>query len=212
MNNFFTIYRYIVGFEYGFSGEGNEQWYYFLSLVINCMLTWWLKPQLGILFTLVAIFHLITVCAYGYMDLDESSKYITFAYFISHMILFVLCLTADVKWAFLTSAITIVAVLLAPDDMGNNIFMGPSFEERKIYFGDKNYLAIMFFHTILFTSFAIITFCLPIALWIRFAIIIICIILHPVIDLLEEECIIISDVTSYAADVVIDSIRKRKEK
>ena len=46
-----NIYRGIVGNEYGWNGEGNEQWYYFLALVMNCMLTWWLKPEIGILFT-----------------------------------------------------------------------------------------------------------------------------------------------------------------
>ena len=29
---FLNIYRCIVGPESGFTGEGNEQWYYFLSL------------------------------------------------------------------------------------------------------------------------------------------------------------------------------------
>ena len=33
-NILLNIYRGIVGNEFGWSGEGNEQWYYFLALVI----------------------------------------------------------------------------------------------------------------------------------------------------------------------------------
>ena len=212
MKSLLTVYRYIVGFELGFSGEGNEQWYYFLSLVINCMLTWWKKPELGILFTVVAVIHLLTVCIYGYMNLDVSSIYFSYGYFISHIILIAICLKADTKWTILTSAITMLSYLFAPDATGNNIVMRPSFKGNKVYFENENYMAILLFHTILFATFAVIALSLPIALWIRLAIIVICMILHPIVDLLEGECILISDVTLYAFETVIDSISDRKEK
>lgn len=54
----FIIIRSIVGSESGFTGEGNEQWYYSLSLAINLMLIWWLKPEIGLLFTILAVIHL----------------------------------------------------------------------------------------------------------------------------------------------------------
>ena len=53
-----NAYRCIVGNEFGWIGEGNEQWYYFLALVINCMLTWWIKPELRIIFTVAAVIAL----------------------------------------------------------------------------------------------------------------------------------------------------------
>lgn len=41
-----NFYRCVVGSEYGWFGEGNEQWYYFIALVINIMLTWQFRPDL----------------------------------------------------------------------------------------------------------------------------------------------------------------------
>ena len=64
---FLNIYRCIVGSESGFTGEGNEQWYYFLSLVINLTLIWWQKPEIGLLFTILAVIHYVTVAYMGYL-------------------------------------------------------------------------------------------------------------------------------------------------
>ena len=44
-----NVYRGIVGYEFGYFGAGNKLWYHFLSSVINCMLVWWLKPEIAYL-------------------------------------------------------------------------------------------------------------------------------------------------------------------
>jgi len=203
-----NIYRGIVGSPFGWSGEGNEQWYYFLALVINNMLTWWLKPELGIIITVATIIHYITICVYAVRDFYYESVWYSIVYYAIHAIIFIVCILFNWKWTILTSLIVVVAYFLAPDDMGNNIFMRPP-KEYIIYCGVKNIAAILLFHTILFVIFVVITLNLPIALWIRIIIIVACMILHPIIDLLEGECIIISDVTNDAYNKIEQTIKKR---
>lgn len=85
-------------------------------------------------------------------------------------------------------AITIVALLFAPDCAGDNIFLRkPSYNKLPLLF-----------NTMIFIAFIVIDFLLPISLWIKFAILAVALIIHPVIDFLEGEGIIISDVTSGA--------------
>ena len=201
-----NIYRGIVGNEFGWSGEGNEQWYYFLALVINLMLTWWLKPELGIIFTVAAVIHYVTVCVYGYEILSDSSVECSIAYYAIHTVIFIVCIFFNWKWTILTSLTVIVAYFIAPDCMGNNIFMRPP-KEYIIYYGNENTAAILVFHTFLFITFVAIALSLPISLWIRIIIIVICMILHPIIDFLEGECIIISDVTNESLEKIVQTIK-----
>lgn len=210
LNFYLGFYRGIVGNEVGWTGEGNEQWYYFLALVINCMLTWWLKPELGIIFTVAAVIHYITVCVYGSAMLSDSSVLYSIAYYAIHTVIFIVCIFFNWKWTILTSLIVIVAYFIAPDCMGNNIFMRPP-KEYTIYCGNKNISAILVFHTILFAAFVFVALSLPISLWIRIIIIVICMILHPIIDFLEGECIIITDVTNESLEKIVQTIKDSKD-
>jgi len=206
-----NIYRFIVGNEFGWSGEGNEQWYYFLSLVINCMLTWWLKPELGIVFTVSAVIHYITVYIYGGGMLSDSSVLYSIVYYLIHIIIFIICFVFNWKWTILTSLVVIVAYFSAPNCTGNNIFLRmPKDYENNIYYGVESISAILFFHTILFGIFVGVTLNLPTALWIRIIIIIVCIVLHPIIDSLEDEGIIISEVTDESYEKIKKAIKNRK--
>lgn len=200
-NVFLNIYRRIVGSEYGFSGEGNEQWYYSLSLAINVMLIWWLNPEVALLFTILAAIHYLTVFVYGYFDLSDAGVTFSYAYLGIHAILFTIAILVSFKWAIITTAITTVTFLLAPDCTGNNIFI------RDPYL--HNQLPLLF-HTIIFVAFVIIDFLLPIKLWIKLLLIIGAIVIHPVIDLLEGECVIISDVTYEAFDNIF--LKKSRKK
>lgn len=195
-----NLFRCIVGSEYGWTGEGNEQWYYFLALVINVMLTWWLKPELGIIFTAAAVIHYITVCVYDYFCFFASNVWYSIVYYLIHAALFIVCMLFSCKWALLTSAIVIVAYFLAPDCCGNNIF------------GTANIKSIFVLHTILFVAFVVIALNLPIALWIRITIIVACMVLHPIIDQLEGECMIISDATSDSFWKIVQTIKDKKNK
>ena len=50
-----NVLRFIVGPEYGFTGEGSEQWYYTVAIAVNLMLTWWLRPDIALIFTILPI-------------------------------------------------------------------------------------------------------------------------------------------------------------
>lgn len=181
-----NIYRFIVGSEYGFTGEGNEQWFYTLSLAINLMLVWWLKPEIALLFSVLAAIHYVTVFVYGYFDLTEKGKDYAATYFGIHVILAIIAIVADYKWAIITAIITVVAYFIAPDCTGNNIFLRGNGLERGFP---------LIFNTIIFAAFIIIDLLLPIKLWVKILIIVMALIIHPIIDYFEGECVIISDVT-----------------
>ena len=184
---FLNIYRCIVGPESGFTGEGNEQWYYFLSLVINLTLIWWQKPEIGLLFTILAVIHYVTVAYYGISGSYD---------------LLVIAMITSFKWAIITTIITIIAFFLAPDCTGNNIFL------RK-----KSYsILTLLFNTMIFAAFVIIVFLLPIILWTKLLMIIGALVIHPVIDYLEGECIIISDVTYGIFEIIKSSVKKQKKR
>ena len=208
MKNFFlNIYRCIVGPESGFTGEGNEQWYYFLSLVINLMLIWWQKPEIGLLFTILAVIHYVTVAFYGISGLydvfdDGSTTKPAYVYLGIHLFLLVIAMIISFKWAIITTTITTIAFFLAPDCTGNNIFL------RKRTYS----ILTLLFNTIIFAAFVIIIFLLPIKLWIKILMIIGTLVIHPVIDHLEGECIIISDVTYGIFEIVKSSVKKQKKR
>ena len=67
--------------------------------------------------------------------------------------------------------------------------------------------SILVFHTILFVAFVVIALSLPISLWVRIIIIVICMILHPIIDFLECESMIISDVTNDSLEKIVQIIK-----
>ncbi len=204
-------WQIIVGAPLGWSAEGNEQWYYFLALVINIMLTWWLKPELGILFTVVSVLHFVVVCLYGgLMLLDYESKAFTYAvlFFAFSFVIFEICLIVNWWWTLITSAIVIIAYLSAPDCCGYNIFMpfkklGP----HEVDVGNTKVTKIMLCHTILFAVFVIVTFLLPLALHMKIIILCMALIIHPFIDACEGECIIISDVVQDSLSEIIKKIK-----
>ena len=191
-----NIYRCIVGGEYGFIGEGNEQWYYFLSLVMNLMLLWWLKPEIALMFTVLSVIHYVTVFVYGYFMLDSENVIFSYIYFGIHIILLILAIVTSFKWTVITAVITVVSILLAPDCTGNNIFLRVP--------NVTNSLPLIF-NTIIFVAFVVLDFMLPIELWIKILIIVGALIIHPVIDWFEGECVIISDVTSDAFGNIMES-------
>lgn len=207
-----NIYRFIVGFKYGFTGKGNEQWYYFLALVMNCMLTWRFKSDdYFILYTIVSTAHYFTVVTYGYLTLEEYSVWYSIIYYLIHLTILIICIIFDWKWTLLTATIVIVGYFLAPDCTGNNIFMRPPKLPKGYYLRNDNTFAILMFHSIWFTIFVIIALSLPTALWVRLIIIIVCMALHPIIDYLEGGCTLISDVTEDSFWKIAEKIKEDKE-
>ena len=203
MKNLLNIYRYIVGPEYGFTGEGNEQWYYTLACAINIMLTWWMRPEIGTIFSILTLIHYMLVARYGANDLAYDNPVMSSIYFGILIILGIVAVIVDIKWAIITSIITTVAVFIAPDCTGNNIFL------RKPNVRNKMPLL---FNTIMFAAFVVVDFLLPVALWIKLMFLIIFMGLHPFIDWIEGEGIIISDVTLDAWYSIRGALEPKKKK
>ncbi len=202
INDFLNIYRWLVGPEYGFSGEGNEQWYYSLALAINLMLVWWLNPDIALVFTILAIIHYLTIFVYGYLDLCENSVVFATVYFVMHLFLLVIAIFTNYKWAIITAAIPIIAVLLAPNCTGNNIFLRKQNANTKLP---------LLFNTIIMFAFIVIAFLLPIISLIRITIIFVALLIHPIIDFYQGEGVIISDVTIDVFDNIKTSVQNIKK-
>lgn len=202
---FLYIYQCIVGRQYGFTGEGNEQWYYFLALVMNLMLVWWKKPEIAVVFTVLAVIHYATLCIYGFFDLiidgndliEDGNVIFSYYYWGIHCMLAIVAISTDFKWAYITALIVIIAFLFAPDCTGNNIVLRAQCVK---------WWHPLIFNTIMFAVFVWLDFLLPIKLSIKLLIIIFTVIIHPIIDFLEGEGIIISDVTSDALKNIIEHI------
>ncbi len=182
------IYQCIVGEPYGFDGEGNSQWYFFLSLVIINMLTWTFRPELGVVFTVLSVLCFAFVSYYGTEmlgdELSWKNKSIAYRwaifYVVFHLAIAVACLILNWQWTLLMAAIVMVAMMLAPDDGGCNFFI------REL--NADHTLSSMVFHTILFAAFVVATCLLPVAFWIKLIIIAACMIAHPFIDYGEGDC------------------------
>lgn len=201
-NVLLNLCRFIVGPEAGFSGEGHEQWYYFLSLAINAMLVAWLKPEVAAWFILLMVIHFVMVCIYGYQCISDYGAKYSYIYFASHLVLLVVAIILSPLWTLVTTAISVVAFLMAPDCTGDNLFL-QNVKSYKAY----SKLALIF-NTIIFVAFVTIALMLPIELWLRILIIIGVMIVHPIIDYFAGECIIVSDVTYEAWD----NIRRDRKK
>lgn len=209
------ILQLIVGYPTGFEKEGNRQWYYTLALIMNCMLIWWLKPELGVLFTVCAVIHFAMTVIYGLNDLVDFSAnkrclMYSILYFVIHLILFIVCMIFSWQWALITSAVVVVACLIAPDDMGYNIFMRAP-KGYDLDCGNNNVAGILLCHTVWIVIFAIITLLLPISIWIRIAIIVACMILHPFIDILEGECVDVVEIAYDAFYNIVDNFKNKKK-
>lgn len=181
---------FIVGPEYGFFGEGSQQWYYTLAIAINLMLVWWIKPEIALIFTILPIIHFVTVFVFGYNDLlldfKNLSKTLSIIYIGIHLLLLITAIIVDVVWAILTSAIMVGSILLAPDCVGDNMLVS-----------NAKHLQLLF-NTIILAVFIIIDFMLPINLWIKFVIVLLALVIHPVVDWLQGECVAVNEVFSDA--------------
>ncbi len=198
-NVLLNLCRFIVGPEAGFSGEGNEQWYYFVSLAINAMLVAWFKPEVAIWFIALMGIHFISVCIYGYHCLSDYGAKYSYLYFGIHLVLFVVASILSPLWTWITIAISVTAFFMAPDCTGNSIFLR----------GKSYSLWPILFNAIIFAAFVTIAFMLPVALWLRILVVVAMMIAHPIIDYFAGECIIISDVTYEAFGNIMQG-KKRK--
>ena len=194
------FFRCIVGPEYGFSGEGNEQWFYSVALAIDIMLAWILSPDVALSFTIIAAFHYFTVFVYGYFDLDFGEIGFAIAYLLSHVVLLVIAFIINCRLALITTIIPIVFFLICPDCVGDSIITS----RLKIA---KRFPLLL--NTIVLAAFIVVDFFLPIKLWYKIMIIVIALLVHPVIDYLEGDCVIISDVTYDTYGKIIKAIHRK---
>lgn len=204
-----SVYQCIVGEPYGFGGEGNSQWYFFLSLVIINQLTWTFKPELAVVFTVLSVLCFAVVCVYSSEMLGDELCYKNarrwvFAYLAFHFVIAVVCLILNWWWTLLMALIVIAAILLAPDDGGCNFFI----DELDV----PHTLSAMLCHTVLFAIFVTTTCLLPVATWVKLVIIAICMILHPIIDIWEGDCMSIEDAMQDTMRTLDKMSEKRKRR
>ena len=178
------VYRCIVGKENGFFyGEGNEQWYYTLALSISLMICWMLTEIAPIL-TILAIVHYMLIAVYGYFELSEKGALAISVFWGLQLAVLTIAILLDFKWTIITIVVVACAILCAPDYLGHNIFF-----KRKV-----NSNIPLVFNTIIFLIFIIVDFLLPVKLVIKFLFIGIALICHPVIDYLEIENVLVTNV------------------
>ena len=196
------IYSLIVGFPFGYSGEGNMQWYNFIALVIGGFATFSVHPNFLVVYTILVSIHLLAVFVYDYFNLEASLIGYSFGYVILHIMLFGICFFFYWKWALLLLSLNIFAFLSGSNSNGESVIVhGPplfSVTDEE----SNNYKVIIpllyFFHTLWFGFLTLVVYRSPISLKARIGIIIACIILHPIIDLLQgdshngTECFILS--------------------
>ena len=222
---FLRLWASIVGPSYGFSGEGNEQWYYTLSLAINLMLLWCIKSEVALVFTILSVIHYITVFVYGFLDFAFDKPIFSYIYLGVHAIIILIAMFTNLLWTIITSAITVFMRFLAPDCTGDNIFYEEPWmvedtmpflnKQKRANTSYRGFVPIrgivpMLFNTAVFIAFVVIAFVLPINLIIKFTIIVAMMILHPIVDLFAGECVILPDTVEDAIDNIIDS-RECKE-
>ena len=83
----------------------------------------------------------------------------------------------------------------------------PKLGANEIDTGNINGKKIMLCHTILFAVFVLTTFLLPVALYQKIIILCVAFVAHPIIDSLEGECIIISDVVQDSLSEILKKIK-----
>ncbi len=171
-----NVYRGIVGYEFGYLGAGNKLWYHFLSSVINCMLVWWLKPEIAHLFTFLFVSIFICVLIGRHFNLPEE-KSIFVIYYITSALIFLK--PNNWKFSVITYVIFAVAFLIAPDCTGNNIFMIALKKD-----GVQNKTPLLF-HTIIFGAFLVVTLLMSTHYLVKIVIIVGVLISHIIIDLYE---------------------------
>lgn len=189
--------RILVGSEFGFFAEGNEQWYYALALAINCMLAWIFLPIVALPFTIISAIHFLSVYAFYIYDYVRKPKIVSKIYLILHGILFVLGLCFNWWWTLLTSVIVMIAILFAPDCVGANIVI--DYQSGRV--NDKR---ILICHTIAMVIYIILTCMFAIPVWAKITMIIGAIILHFLIDFLEQEFLNVVDIARKVIRDVFD--------
>ncbi len=204
------IYGCIVGQDCGFSGEGNRQWYFFLSLVMIDMLTWTFRPELAAVFTALSVLSFVIVSVFGeemlcdeicYRDKRIPRRW-AMLYFGIHLAIAIACLILNWWWTLLMAGIMLLGMALSPDCGGCNFFV----RELNV----PHVFSAMLCNTIWFAAFVAITCLLPVATWIKIVIIAACMILHPIIDIFEGECMSIEEAWDDASGTIAGMFEERK--
>lgn len=150
-------------------------WYYSVSIAINIMLGWWLKPEIALVFTILSVIHYATVFWYGFFEIDISYSYdeafFTYIYLGIHLIILVIALSVNYLWAIITSVITIIA------------FFVPPFINLVV----ENDIISLLLDIIICVTFVVVDFLLPIESMHKFGIILIFLIVSSLTIYLGEE-------------------------
>lgn len=193
------IWKYIVGQEHGFGDAGIDQWYYTVGVAINIMLVWWLKPEVALVFTILSVIHYLTVIGFGFFDLIDENVIYSYIYLGIHLLLLLIAVLINYKWALFALVIAVIAYLLS---IVNESMCHTTW-------ANLNEFSLLV-NTLVLVVFIIVDFLLPIALWLKFVILAITLVLHPLIDYIESLDIGILDTTTDIFDNIAGSLRYKK--
>ena len=197
------LFRYVVGYEVGFVGEGCYQWYYTLYVAMTIMLAWRNYPSIASSFTIVFVIEYIVVCLYGFFMLVDHG--------VAFSAIYLLCLatTSIIRFAIcwqlelISAAIGIIGVLIAPNESGQSfIFHFPEEQMRRALIPNTMYFAL----------FAYIAIILPVDAVTKIIIIFGAMLLHPLIDLSEGACMSYIDNFMDSFETLIEYNDERKDR
>lgn len=195
------IFRYIVGPEHGFYGEGNSQWYYTLALMISLTLIWWLEPQLTIAFTILAILHYMTIVVYGVYDFDEADDLYSYSCLGVNLIILLVAALISLQWTVICAVIAVSTFFLPQEPFSNDETSEQQFQKKSLIC-----------NTVLLSIFIILTFLLPIQIGLKFILLTATLLIHPIIDYFAGEGVDVTQIAYRIRDSIIDLFKTNKKK
>ena len=166
--------RMVAGGELGYTKEGTIQWYYTMSMVISSLVILKNYPSVATKFMLLFVSHFVLSYIYGSIEEEEKEKrWVSFIFVFTNLIIVFSALLFDPGITFLSFTFIVFMVYVASV---MDIFA--------VLKQDSFLPAIL--NLLVFVAFLICVFMAPIPWYGKVIFIIVELILHPVIDYLQE--------------------------
>lgn len=185
MKKTLDVIRWFVGDEHGYFDEGNIQWYYVMGMVISNLILWKLNFNDALVFMLLSTIHFVTIYLYGGLGLQDFKKAWTVAFWAIHFAIGIICLCINASAAFWS--FVFIILLISVGDMQESCALPPN---SRLY--------NMCVNAIIFGIFLMSVCLLPIACWYKVLMVVVELIIHPVVDYLQQDVAIVTDVANNA--------------
>ena len=178
--------RLLVGGELGYNEEGCIQWYYTMSMVISGLLIWKSNSDIGLIFMLLSLIHFVTLYIYGAtFNAEKSGKLGSVIFLITHLIIIIIALIIDPAITFLSVIFTLFMICVA------------SIMAVFAVLRQDCYLPVIINFTV-FAAFLTSVIILPIKWYEKIIFIVMELVIHPVIDFLQEYIPPVTEVVNMA--------------